>query len=262
MHVRVSAYTAVWIYVTFHCLQVCPKVPLQFAAFSLGAKHKMWGLEHRAVWGDTYRGVTSLLTHVLVPANANLLEHKIVPFTGLYSHIVCWSWSLPPQKQHLWSHRLCQASAEPVSQTITSVTRAKDAKDKVIATIKVSTCFCSTLSQKTRCPLKYTAHVDTCFLVSISLFKLKIKCDFFAFMGKMNGLQKQDMAQHTLYVAMLKKRALGTNIYSRHYFHIKSYTCCQYRDIHTHVTHTGFTGVPLSVFCLHPYSTWCIMIDK
>lgn len=35
--------------------------------------------------------------------------------SGLHSHIVCWSWSLPPQRQHLWSHRLCPASEEPVS---------------------------------------------------------------------------------------------------------------------------------------------------
>lgn len=42
MHDCVFICVSGWVCVsdTFHCFQVCPKVPLQFAAFSLGVKHK------------------------------------------------------------------------------------------------------------------------------------------------------------------------------------------------------------------------------
>lgn len=41
--------------------------------------------------------------------------------TWVYSHIVCWNWSLPPQKQHLWSHQLCQAFEEPYITKMTAI---------------------------------------------------------------------------------------------------------------------------------------------
>lgn len=62
--VSVSVYTAMNLYglvcVTFHCFQVCPKVPLQFTAFSLvvvvgGTQNMRFRTSNKTVGGDTYR---------------------------------------------------------------------------------------------------------------------------------------------------------------------------------------------------------------